>query len=132
MASIPGLDKTSSYGHTKLSRLIKENVTGDFSNWKLVAQCSSIGMSSHFILKKNWLDCFCVSGSLGNTPESWLFGDFARSLLNTKTIGTYPVQVIYPSFNNVRQSHDGMAGGGCLPYQSSTHFKQLWLRKYLK
>lgn len=112
VASVPGLDKTSSYGHPKLSKLIKENVTGDFSNWKLVAQCSSIG-------------------SLGNSPESWLFGDFARSLSETKIFGTYPVQVIYPSFNNVRQSLDGMAGGGCLPYQSSTHFKQLWLRKYL-
>lgn len=71
-------------------------------------------------------------GSLGGTPESWLFGDFARSLSEKETTSTFPVDVIYPSFNNVKQSHDGLAGGGCLPYQSSTHFKQLWLRNHLK
>ena len=33
--------------------------------------------------------------------------------------------------SDVLGSHDGLAGGGCLPYARKTHEKQKWLEKYL-
>lgn len=38
---------------------------------------------------------------------------------------------IYPSFKNVANSHDGLLGGGGLPYSAKTHAKQPWLNDYL-
>ncbi|KOB73738.1 putative tyrosyl-DNA phosphodiesterase [Operophtera brumata] len=32
---------------------------------------------------------------------------------------------------NVRQSHDGLLGGGCLPYGAAVHTKQPWLNDFL-
>lgn len=60
-------------------------------------------------------------------PESWLCGNFGSSLGGNAN----NVKVIYPSIENVKQSHDGMLGGACLPYQSQTHQKQPWLRLLL-
>jgi tyrosyl-DNA phosphodiesterase-1 len=38
---------------------------------------------------------------------------------------------VYPSLSDVQGSHDGMLGGGCLPYSRMTHTKQLWLQEFL-
>jgi len=40
--------------------------------------------------------------------------------------------MIYPSYSNVSGSHDGMLGGGCLPYGKNTNDKQPWLKEHLQ
>lgn len=41
------------------------------------------------------------------------------------------MSLIYPSLGNVKASLDGMLGGACLPYMSSTHARQSWLMDHL-
>ncbi|GBP52738.1 Probable tyrosyl-DNA phosphodiesterase [Eumeta japonica] len=67
----------------------------------------------------------------------WLTGDFLhnftkiqnQSQLLAKSLPK--LRLVYPSLENVRQSHDGLLGGGCLPYAAEAHTKQLWLNKFL-
>ncbi|KAK6638251.1 hypothetical protein RUM44_008680 [Polyplax serrata] len=113
VSSIPG-DHGESYGYLKLSKLIKEYAAESIAHpGNLVVQCSSIG-------------------SLGQSPESWLTGEFGRSLSKcSQDSSESQVRVIYPSVENVTSSLHGLYGGACLPYSSGTHKRQLWLEKYL-
>ena len=74
-------------------------------------------------------------GNLGPTPQSFLQGEIANSFRrDTAPMGIRKVptvKLIYPSLNNVLNSHDGIAGGGCLPFDSKAYEKELWLKDYL-
>lgn len=41
------------------------------------------------------------------------------------------MKLMYPSLKNVTESHDGLLGGGCLPYFKNAHSRQPWLNQYL-
>ncbi|XP_071452612.1 probable tyrosyl-DNA phosphodiesterase [Hetaerina americana] len=133
VGSVPGSHKAPDFrhwGHMKAGQLLRthcsrvcRNESGserDMNPWPLVIQCSSIG-------------------SLGANSSAWVCGEFRSSLSETTgaTLGTVPnlkqpsVKVVYPSLKNVAQSHDGLLGGGCLPYSMKTHVKQEWLTDYL-
>lgn len=75
-------------------------------------------------------------GNFGRWPGHWLAGQFARSFCHdilppNRSRNTPNICVIYPSHKNVADSHDGLDGGGCLPYGSKFHRKQRWLNEFL-
>lgn len=107
VASSPGGYEGSSmsnFGHTQVRSLLEKHTKS--VNWPLIIQCSSIG-------------------SLGATPSAWVSGELCQSL------GSGMPQVVYPSTSNVLESHDGILGGGCLPYRENVHQKQPWLGDFL-
>lgn len=69
--------------------------------------------------------------------QLWLCGDFKSSFCrftNKSPMMTKQpeLKLIYPSLNNVKNSHDNLLGGGCLPYSNSVHKNQPWLNEYLQ
>lgn len=120
ISSVPGSHRDTGngihYGHARVATLLGENSAPIDDSNPIIVQCSSIG-------------------SLGNSASSYLTGEIAASLKrDSSPVGlrrTPNVKFIYPSLNNVISSHDGMAGGGCLPYNGATHEKQRWLTGFL-
>ncbi|ETN62390.1 tyrosyl-dna phosphodiesterase [Anopheles darlingi] len=120
VASVPGghvnTPKGPLWGHARLGYLLTKYAAPIDDSCPLVAQSSSIG-------------------SLGPSPESWVLGEImANFRKDSAPIGIRRMpgfRMIYPSYSNVRQSHDSLLGGGCLPYGRATHSKQEWLKTYL-
>lgn len=115
VASVPGSHTTyrNDWGQLKLAKLLKENIVPNDGD--VIAQCSSIG-------------------SLGPKPTAWLQGEVLTTLTQTKNRGLSSpshLKLIYPSFNCISNSYDGLLGGGCLPYSKNTHKKQEWLIAFL-
>ncbi|XP_053601935.1 probable tyrosyl-DNA phosphodiesterase [Plodia interpunctella] len=120
IASAPGSHFDLDWGMTKVGALLRQHCCippEDNKKWPLIAQASSIG-------------------SYGKDPKLWLTGDFLHHFTKIKNqsqmLSTPPeLKLIYPSLDNVRGSHDGLLGGGCLPYAADAHAKQTWLVQYL-
>ncbi|XP_039760545.1 probable tyrosyl-DNA phosphodiesterase [Pararge aegeria] len=120
VASVPGSHAGPAWGLRRVGALLRQHCAvpaADGRAWPLVAQASSLG-------------------SFGADPKLWLCGDFLHHFTKTKNppqtlTAPPPLQLIYPSLENVRQSHDGLLGGGCLPYAAAQHAKQRWLDAYL-
>ncbi|XP_055535564.1 probable tyrosyl-DNA phosphodiesterase isoform X1 [Wyeomyia smithii] len=120
VASVPGghlnTAKGPLWGHPRLGYLLGQHSAPIDDTCPLVAQSSSIG-------------------SLGPNPQSWVLSEVMASFRkDSAPIGLRRVPVfkmIFPSFSNVRNSHDHLLGGGCLPYMKATHDKQPWLKEYL-
>ena len=105
VSSVPGSHRGSSFdlwGQKAVAKLLGSSVAASTKSWRTIAQASSIG-------------------SLGPTPDSWLESELGKSL------GCRRLALVYPSLDDVLNSYDGRAGGGCLPYQRRTAEKQLWL-----
>lgn len=129
VASVPGSHRgpeSDKWGHRRLGHLLKKHATipsllspsESNESWPVVAQCSSIG-------------------TLGAGPDTWMCGEL-RTSMSQRALQPGDVlqpppkfKVIYPSLQNVKNSHDDLLGGGCLPYSRRTHEKQTWLRKFL-
>lgn len=105
------------YGHLKLGSLLSKHSSLVQDSCPVIAQSSSIG-------------------SLGQNINSWIHTDIGLSM--SKDSGpprlrkTPHFKMIFPSYNNVKNSHDGMLGGGCLPYRRDNHIKQPWLENHLQ
>lgn len=120
VSSVPGSHRDSGkgiyFGHPRLGSLLSENSAPVDDSNPIMLQCSSIG-------------------SLGSSGAAYLTGEIATSFKKDSApvgIRRLPsVKLIYPSLNNVISSHDGMAGGGCLPYDGKVHDKQRWLSDHL-
>lgn len=120
VTSIPGTytDSTNGYphGHGRVAWLLSKYSAPISDDTPIVAQSSSLG-------------------SFGANPDVWLASEFANSFRrDTQATGLRKmpnVRVIYPSFNNVANSHDHLLGGGCLPYGGKVHEKQPWLNNFL-
>lgn len=120
VTSIPGTYSETldgfPHGHGRIAHLLSKHCTPIEDGIPVVAQSSSLG-------------------SFGQNPTAWLASEFVHSFRrDSKPNGLRkvpPIRVIYPSFNNVTQSHDGLIGGGCLPYGSQVNQKQLWLQDFL-
>lgn len=120
VTSIPGKhpknDFRNAYGHNRVGQLLLRHSVPIDPTVPIVAQSSSLG-------------------NFGKWPAHWLAGQFARSFSPTpqssRSQKTPSVCVIYPSLRNVADSHDGLDGGGCLPYNSKFHRKQRWLNALL-
>lgn len=120
VTSVPGThtDDANGYrhGHPRVGWLLSKYSAPIEDTSPVVAQCSSIG-------------------SFGANANIWLLGEYINSFRrDSSPIGLRkipPFRLIYPSFNNVMGSHDGVIGGGCLPYGGQVHNKQVWLQKYM-
>jgi len=109
VSSVPGSHRDSSlnlWGQKAVAKLLRSSIAPSTKSWRTIAQASSIG-------------------SLGPTPDSWLEGELGKSF------GCSRLALIYPSLDDVLNSYDGRAGGGCLPYSRKTAEKQLWLGELL-
>lgn len=121
VASIPGGHREApgrghDWGHPRVGRLLGQHCAPVDAACPIVAQCSSIG-------------------SLGPSVQSWCLADVANSFRrDTAPLGLRRLpafRLVYPSYANVRASHDGLLGGGCLPYRRAINQKQPWLRQHL-
>eukprot|EP00127_Corallochytrium_limacisporum_P004481 Clim_evm8s165 gene=Clim_evmTU8s165 len=83
---------------------------------------------------------FSSIGSLGKNAGTWITSQFLRALKGEKPViavkgGQSPPQsspgdelrFIFPTVEEVRESLEGWAAGGSIPYNSGTRGKQLWL-----
>ncbi|XP_034668387.1 probable tyrosyl-DNA phosphodiesterase [Drosophila subobscura] len=123
VGSVPGGHREGSvrghpWGHARLGSLLAKHAAPIEDRIPVVCQSSSIG-------------------SLGANVQAWIQQDFVNSLRKDSSPGGKlrqmpPFKMIYPSFNNVSGSHDGMIGGGCLPYGKNTNDKQPWLKGHLQ
>lgn len=104
------------WGHPRVGRLLGQHCAPVDDAAPIVAQCSSIG-------------------SLGPSVQSWCMADVANSFRrDSAPLGLRRLpgfRLVYPSYANVRASHDGLLGGGCLPYRRAINLKQPWLRQHL-
>ncbi|KAH8267496.1 hypothetical protein KR018_008522 [Drosophila ironensis] len=122
LGSVPGGHRESTvrghpWGHARLGALLAKHAAPVPDRIPVVCQSSSIG-------------------SLGANVQAWVQQDMINSLKKDSTplgkLRQMPAfKMIYPSFSNVSGSHDGMLGGGCLPYGKSTNDKQPWLKEHL-
>ncbi|EDW12999.1 probable tyrosyl-DNA phosphodiesterase [Drosophila mojavensis] len=122
IGSVPGGHRESAvrghpWGCARLGSLLAKHAAPVEPNIPVVCQSSSIG-------------------SLGANVQAWIEQDILSNFRkDSSPIGRLsqlpPFKMIYPSFGNVSRSHDGMLGGGCLPYGKSTNDKQPWLKNYL-
>ncbi|KAL1122267.1 hypothetical protein AAG570_003672 [Ranatra chinensis] len=122
IASIPGKHvgvNLTNWGQMALKTTLRDYLTipKGAETYPVIVQTSSIG-------------------SLGPKPESWLLGDMLQTFTAGKKLQPGPVsrpdlKFIYPSFENVAKSYDGLLGGGCLPYSKKTHSKQEWLTSFM-
>lgn len=105
------------WGHARLGNLLSKHCAPIDDSCPIVAQSSSIG-------------------SLGPGLQSWITTDLIHSWRkDTAPVGLRKIpafKMIYPSFNNVKNSHDDLLGGGCLPYRKAINDKQLWLKEHLQ
>lgn len=111
-----GAPHTHQHGHVRMRTLLTKHSAAIDDSIPIVAQSSSLG-------------------SFGSNASQWLLGEFARSFRcdsQPQGLRQVPrVKIVYPSLNNVLGSHDGLLGGGCLPYSSVIHCKQPWLTAHL-
>ncbi|XP_073999862.1 tyrosyl-DNA phosphodiesterase glaikit isoform X1 [Rhodnius prolixus] len=122
ISSVPGTHHSPAghlkhdFGHPSLAKLLNEHIDiSDNNSYPVIAQCSSIG-------------------SLGPKPESWLLSDMLSTFTSGKRHGVYSkpsFRFIYPSFENISSSYDGLLGGGCLPYSRKTHQRQEWVTSFM-
>ncbi|KAH8263036.1 hypothetical protein KR044_003546 [Drosophila immigrans] len=123
IGSVPGGHRESAvrghpWGCARLGSLLAKHATPIDDRIPVVCQSSSIG-------------------SLGVNVQAWIQQDFVNNLRKDSTpvgrLRQMPAfKMIYPSFGNVSRSHDGMLGGGCLPYGKNTNDKQPWLKQHLQ
>ncbi|XP_060644689.1 probable tyrosyl-DNA phosphodiesterase [Drosophila nasuta] len=123
IGSVPGGHRESAvrghpWGCARLGSLLAKHATPIDDRIPVVCQSSSIG-------------------SLGANVQAWIQQDFVNNLRkDSQPVGRLrqmpALKMIYPSFGNVSRSHDGMLGGGCLPYGKNTNDKQPWLKQHLQ
>ncbi|ODM92706.1 putative tyrosyl-DNA phosphodiesterase [Orchesella cincta] len=99
------------FGIKKMEKILRSYEMETEPNWPLIVQCSSIG-------------------TLGTSPDNWLTSEFGSALAGKDKRILGPINLVYPTEQNVKGSFDGILGGGCLPYSALTHMKQKWLRSH--
>ncbi|KAF1759585.1 hypothetical protein GCK72_016052 [Caenorhabditis remanei] len=112
--------QVSRLGHPRLSTILSQKFPFDpkyehTDRCTFIAQCSSIG-------------------SLGSAPSSWFRGQFLKSLeaANPAPKNKPPkMYLVFPCVEDVRNSCQGYAGGGSVPYRNSVHDRQKWLQDFM-
>lgn len=121
VASVPGghrsTPKGPMWGHPRVGHLLAQHSSRVEESCPIVGQSSSIG-------------------SLGVSVGAWVLGEWGINFRKDSApagLRRMPhFRMIYPSFTNVKNSHDDLLGGGCLPYQRNTNDKQPWLKNHLQ
>lgn len=116
ITSIPGAHKGDTYGHPRLGKLLKQHSAPIDVKHSIIMQSSSLG-------------------NYGNSAAAYLTGEVTRTFKMdsgpVRVQGSPTIKLIYPSLSNVQNSHDGILGGGCLPYHQASQDRQRWLNQYL-
>lgn len=115
ITSIPGAHQGDDHGHLRLGTLLKENSAQIDDKNPIIMQSSSLG-------------------NFGPSAASYLTGEIVKSMsaYSPRVGGNQAsIKLIYPSLSNVKRSHDGIMGGGCLPYMRDAHNRQPWLNQHL-
>lgn len=116
ITSIPGAHYNDDYGHLRLRTLLRGNSVPIEEEHSVIMQSSSLG-------------------NFGHSAQSYLTGEIVKSMSehtgSLQMKGNPTIKLIYPSLSNVKQSYDGLMGGGCLPYMREAHSRQQWLNQYL-
>ncbi|XP_069117076.1 tyrosyl-DNA phosphodiesterase 1-like isoform X2 [Argopecten irradians] len=122
VGSCPGRhagDKKSRFGHMRLRRLLHEHGPEKelVKTWPVVGQYSSVG-------------------TLGPAKETWLCTEWLQSLATVKgtssvPLMTIPLQLIFPTKDDVRTSLEGYPAGGSIPYSIHVAKKQPYLHTFL-
>lgn len=120
VASVPGGHRNTprgyDWGHARVRDLLSKHCAPVDPGCPVIAQSSSIG-------------------SLGPNVSTWIMSDIVSSFMkDTQRAGLRslpPFKMIYPSFANVKRSHDDLLGGGCLPYRKAIDDKQPWFKSHL-
>ncbi|XP_059609535.1 probable tyrosyl-DNA phosphodiesterase isoform X2 [Phlebotomus argentipes] len=120
VASVPGGHRSTPkgplWGHPRVGHLLAQHSARIDESRPIVAQSSSIG-------------------SLGTNVDAWVLGEWGVNFRKDSAPAALrrmpQFKMIYPSFNNVKNSHDDLLGGGCLPYGRASNEKQPWLKNHL-
>lgn len=121
IGSVPGShrdigSKGPLWGHPRAGYVLSKHSAPIDDSSPIVAQSSSIG-------------------SLGPNYNAYISSEWTNSFRkDSAPIGIRRIpqfKMIYPSYNNVKGSHDGLLGGGCLPYRRTQNEKQPWLKQHL-
>ncbi|XP_033734263.1 tyrosyl-DNA phosphodiesterase 1-like isoform X2 [Pecten maximus] len=122
VGSCPGRhvgDKKSHFGHMRLRRLLREHGPEKelVKTWPVLGQYSSVG-------------------TLGPAKETWLCTEWFQSLATVKgtssvPLMTIPLQLIFPTKDDVRTSLEGYPAGGSIPYSIHVARKQPYLHTFL-
>ncbi|OWF40656.1 tyrosyl-DNA phosphodiesterase 1-like isoform X2 [Mizuhopecten yessoensis] len=122
VGSCPGRhagDKKSHFGHMRLRRLLHDHGPEKelVRTWPVLGQYSSVG-------------------TLGPAKESWLCTEWLQSLATVKgtscvPLMTIPLQLIFPTKDDVRTSLEGYPAGGSIPYSIHVARKQPYLHTFL-
>lgn len=116
ITAIPGSHRNDAHGHSRLETLLEENSAPVPVQHPVIMQSSSLG-------------------NFGRSAADYLSGEIVGAM--KKHSGAVRIErspefkLIYPSLSNVKRSHDGLLGGGCLPYSRGAHNRQPWLNQYL-
>ncbi|XP_031628182.1 probable tyrosyl-DNA phosphodiesterase [Contarinia nasturtii] len=118
VTSIPGSfdDWTNDYAHgyCRVEWLLSQHCEPIKNTTPLVVQCSTFGNLANRKDERGWLN------------------EFRNSFRQSNPTGKLPpVQIIYPTFDNVEGSYDGLVGGGCLRYNKTRHNNQRWVKKMM-
>ena len=122
VASVPGRhtdNRKGLFGHMKLRKTLHNHGPEKalVRNWPVIGQFSSIG-------------------SLGATKENWLCTEFLQSFATVNgtsavPLSATPLQLIFPTKDNVRTSLEGYPAGASIPYSINVAKKQPYLHKYM-
>lgn len=112
ITSVPGMHRGTSYGLARVKSLLLNHTPNIYGDCPIIAQCSTMGKMEHW-LREDFIKSFqCHSRQSGNEPPP----DF---------------KLIYPTLDNVLNSHDGIMGAGCLLYGQAMHEMQPWLTTHM-
>ncbi|XP_060081210.1 tyrosyl-DNA phosphodiesterase 1-like [Ylistrum balloti] len=122
VGSCPGRhagDRKSRFGHMRLRRLLHDHGPEKelVKTWPVIGQYSSVG-------------------TLGPSKETWLSTEWFQSLATVRgtssvPLMTIPLQLIFPTKDNVRTSLEGYPAGGSIPYSIHVARKQPYLHTFL-
>jgi tyrosyl-DNA phosphodiesterase-1 len=121
--TVPGRhtgDKLYRFGHMQLRRLLQaEEFPGAFTDAPVVAQFSSIGALGSKKEPEKWLREVAQSFSAG------------RVVSTGQSLGLAPLQIVWPSGQEVRESFEGYCAGASIPGHSDkleqvSHLLHLW------
>eukprot|EP00252_Welwitschia_mirabilis_P005216 TRINITY_DN15700_c0_g1_i1.p1 TRINITY_DN15700_c0_g1~~TRINITY_DN15700_c0_g1_i1.p1 ORF type:complete len:580 (-),score=95.55 TRINITY_DN15700_c0_g1_i1:217-1956(-) len=115
IASVPGYHngpKLKKWGHMKLRTILQEQLfKNEFKNSPLVYQFSSLGS-----LDEKWMSELALSMCSGVAEDN-------------EPLGTGPVQIIWPTVEDVRNSIEGYAAGNAIP-SPLKNVEKAFLKKY--
>ncbi|KAK3595941.1 hypothetical protein CHS0354_032452 [Potamilus streckersoni] len=120
IGSVPGRhtgDQMRSWGHLKLKRVLQQHGPSNtaVTKWPVIGQFSSVG-------------------SMGANKEAWLCGEWLQSLSavngGTTLPSVPPLQLVFPTKDNVRCSLEGFPAGGSIPYSINVAKKQMFLHDF--